>query len=166
MIQQENRSFDSYFGTYPGADGLPMQNGVPTVCVNDPQSGSCVQPFVDHKDINGGGPHSQPNATVIDANDGSIVGTIDLGGAPEQAASDGQGHLYVDIEDKDNVAVVDANALKGATIGVARDQGFGISEKTDAIMDTAIAAIKHAGATTVDVNITELESKTTNDSGC
>jgi DNA-binding beta-propeller fold protein YncE len=56
--------------------------------------------------------HSQPNATVIDAKDGSIVDTIDLGGAPEQAASDGQGHLYVDIEDKDNVAVVDVKTLK------------------------------------------------------
>ncbi|MGO8929457.1 MAG: YncE family protein [Limisphaerales bacterium] len=56
--------------------------------------------------------HSQPNATVIDASDGSVVGTIDLGGAPEQAASDGQGHLYVCLEDKDNIAVVDVKALK------------------------------------------------------
>jgi DNA-binding beta-propeller fold protein YncE len=56
--------------------------------------------------------HSAPNATVIDGKDGSIVGTIDLGGAPEQAQSDGQGHLYVDIEDKDNIAVVDVNTLK------------------------------------------------------
>jgi DNA-binding beta-propeller fold protein YncE len=56
--------------------------------------------------------HSQPNATVIEGKDGSVVGTIDLGGAPEQAASDGQGHLYVDIEDKDNVAVVDVKTLK------------------------------------------------------
>jgi DNA-binding beta-propeller fold protein YncE len=56
--------------------------------------------------------HSQPNATVIDAKDGSIVGTIDLGGAPEQGASDGQGHLYVDLEDKDSIAVVDVNTLK------------------------------------------------------
>jgi DNA-binding beta-propeller fold protein YncE len=56
--------------------------------------------------------HSAPNATVIDAKDGSIVGTVDLGGAPEQAVSDGKGHLYVDIEDKDNVAVVDAKTLK------------------------------------------------------
>jgi DNA-binding beta-propeller fold protein YncE len=56
--------------------------------------------------------HRPPNATVIDVKDGSIVGTIDLGGAPEQAASDGKGHLYVDIEDKDNVAVVDVNTLK------------------------------------------------------
>jgi DNA-binding beta-propeller fold protein YncE len=56
--------------------------------------------------------HSAPNATVIDAKDGSVLGTIDLGGAPEQAASDGQGHLYVDIEDKDNVAVVDVKTLQ------------------------------------------------------
>src|SRR5437764_34693 len=56
--------------------------------------------------------HRAPNATVIDAKDGSVVGTIDLGGAPEQAASDGQGHLYVDLEDKDNVAVVDVKTLK------------------------------------------------------
>ncbi len=56
--------------------------------------------------------HSQPNATVIDGKDGSIVGTIDLGGAPEQAASDGEGHLYVCLEDKDNVAVVDVKTLK------------------------------------------------------
>jgi DNA-binding beta-propeller fold protein YncE len=56
--------------------------------------------------------HSQPNATVIDAKDGSVVGTIDLGGAPEQAASDGKGHLYVCIEDKDNLAVVDVKTLK------------------------------------------------------
>jgi DNA-binding beta-propeller fold protein YncE len=56
--------------------------------------------------------HTAPNATVIDAKDGSIVGTIDLGGAPEQAQSDGKGHLYVDLEDKDNVAVVDVNTLK------------------------------------------------------
>ena len=56
--------------------------------------------------------HSAPNATVIDSKDGQIVGTIDLEGAPEQAASDGKGHLYVDIEDKDNVAVVDVKTMK------------------------------------------------------
>jgi hypothetical protein len=56
--------------------------------------------------------HSQPNATLLDPADGSIVGTIDLGGAPEQAASDLNGHLYVDIEDKANIAVVDVKTLK------------------------------------------------------
>jgi len=49
---------------------------------------------------------------VIDSKDGSVVGTIDLGGAPEQSASDGKGHLYVTLEDKDKIAVVDVNAMK------------------------------------------------------
>jgi DNA-binding beta-propeller fold protein YncE len=56
--------------------------------------------------------HSAPNATVIDAKDGSIVGTIDLGGAPEQATSDGNGHVYIDVEDKGSIAVVDAKTLQ------------------------------------------------------
>jgi DNA-binding beta-propeller fold protein YncE len=55
--------------------------------------------------------HSSPNVTAIDARDGTVVGTCDLGGAPEQAATDGRGHLYVDLEDKDSLAVVDAKAL-------------------------------------------------------
>jgi DNA-binding beta-propeller fold protein YncE len=55
--------------------------------------------------------HSQPNATVLDAKDGSVVGTIDMGGAPEQAATDGKGHIYVDIEDKGNIAVIDARTM-------------------------------------------------------
>ncbi len=57
--------------------------------------------------------HAKPHATIIDAKDGSIVGTIqDLGGAPEQAASDGKGHVWVDLEDKDAVAAVDAKTLQ------------------------------------------------------
>jgi len=64
VIQQENRSFDSYFGTFPGADGIPMKNGNPTVCVPDPSSGACEVPYVDHADVNGGGPHSAANATA------------------------------------------------------------------------------------------------------
>ncbi len=56
--------------------------------------------------------HRAPNVTVLDAKDGSIVGTIDLGGAPEQGQSDGQGRVFIDVEDKANVAVVDANTLK------------------------------------------------------
>ncbi len=55
--------------------------------------------------------HRAPNATVINAVDGTVVGTIDLGGAPEQAVTDGKGHIYVDIEDKDNIAVVDAKTM-------------------------------------------------------
>ena len=55
--------------------------------------------------------HSAPNVTVIDAKDGSVVRTIDLGGAPEQGESDGAGRFYVDLEDKDQVAVVDVKTL-------------------------------------------------------
>ena len=55
--------------------------------------------------------HSQPNATIINAADGSIAGTMDLAGQPEQAVTDGKGHIYVDLEDKDQIAVVDAKTL-------------------------------------------------------
>jgi len=56
--------------------------------------------------------HSQPNITVLDDKDGSILGTIDIGGAPEQAAADGRGRIYVDIVDKAAIAVIDADAMK------------------------------------------------------
>ncbi len=49
---------------------------------------------------------------MLDDKDGSIIGTIDLGGAPEQAQSDGAGHLYVDLEDTNGVAVVDTTTEK------------------------------------------------------
>src|SRR5438552_420167 len=57
IIMQENRSFDSYFGTFPGAEGIPMQNGVPTACVPDVELGGCVRPYHDSTDQNAGGPH-------------------------------------------------------------------------------------------------------------
>ena len=55
--------------------------------------------------------HQPPYATVIDAASGTVVGTVDLGGAPEEADTDGQGKIYVNISDKANVAVVDAKNL-------------------------------------------------------
>jgi DNA-binding beta-propeller fold protein YncE len=55
--------------------------------------------------------HTAPNITVLDDKDGSILGTIDIGGAPEQAATDGQGKIYVDIVDKAAIAVIDANTM-------------------------------------------------------
>jgi phospholipase C len=76
VIMQENRSFDSYFGTFPGADGIPMQDGVPTVCVPDPQSGTCIRPFHDAADMNAGGPHSAQNA-IDDIDDGKMDGFIE-----------------------------------------------------------------------------------------
>ncbi len=55
--------------------------------------------------------HQAPNITVLDDKDGSILGTIDIGGAPEQAVTDGHGKIYVDIEDKSAIAVIDANTM-------------------------------------------------------
>ncbi len=56
--------------------------------------------------------HQAPNITVLDDKDGSILGTIDIGGAPEQAVTDLKGKMYVDIEDKDAIAVIDTNTMK------------------------------------------------------
>jgi phospholipase C len=75
VIMQENRSFDSYFGTYPGADGIPMQNGVPTVCVPNPATRSCQRPYHDTADRNAGGPHDHIDA-IRDINGGLMNGFI------------------------------------------------------------------------------------------
>jgi hypothetical protein len=55
--------------------------------------------------------HMPPYATVIDAKQGTVVGTVDLGGQPEQAVSDGKGTVYVNISDKATIAVVDAKNM-------------------------------------------------------
>jgi DNA-binding beta-propeller fold protein YncE len=82
---------------------------IKTIDVKGSPDGYLYDPFNDRVYILS---HSQPNATVIDAKDGTVVGTIDdLGGAPEEAATDGKGAIYVDIEDKHNIAVVDAKTM-------------------------------------------------------
>jgi len=82
IIMQENRSFDEYFGTYPGADGIPMSGGVPTVCVPDPQAQTCVKPYHNSADVNRGGPHGQVDARN-DIDGGKMDGFI---GQAEQGA--------------------------------------------------------------------------------
>jgi phospholipase C len=87
VIMQENRSFDSYFGTYPGANGIPRQNGVATVCVNDPATGACVKPHADHSDVNAGGPHDAP-AALADVNGGKMDGFIGQASAKSGCGAD------------------------------------------------------------------------------
>jgi phospholipase C len=70
IIMQENRSFDSYFGTFPGADGIPAG-----VCAPDPLNGGCVAPFHDAADLNFGGPHGAGNAAA-DIDGGSMDGFV------------------------------------------------------------------------------------------
>jgi len=52
---------------------------------------------------------------VLDVKDDKPLGTIDIGGAPEQAATDGHGKIYVDIVDRGAIAVVDADTMKMVT---------------------------------------------------
>ena len=52
------------------------------------------------------------SATVIDAASGKVVGTLALGGAPEFAASDDDGHVFVNLEDKSQVVELDAKSLQ------------------------------------------------------
>jgi phospholipase C len=54
MIMQENRSFDNYFGKFPGAVGIPKG-----ICLHDPRNGGCRRPWVDHHDSNGNNPHAE-----------------------------------------------------------------------------------------------------------
>jgi phospholipase C len=75
VIMQENRSFDEYFGTFPGADGIPMSHGVPTVCVPDPLRKDCVRPFLSHADGGTGGPHGAVAART-DIDNGKMDGFI------------------------------------------------------------------------------------------
>jgi phospholipase C len=75
IIMQENRSFDSYFGTFPGADGIPMRNGRPTACAPDPLRHTCVRPFHDPRDVNYGGPHEQ-QAYTTDLDGGRMDGFV------------------------------------------------------------------------------------------
>ena len=64
IIMQENRSFDQYFGTYPGADGIPGLAGNPgsVPCNPDPTNGGCDQPYHSNRDLGYGGPHGVGNA--------------------------------------------------------------------------------------------------------
>ncbi|HLH73758.1 MAG TPA: alkaline phosphatase family protein [Chloroflexota bacterium] len=69
FIMQENHSFDSYFGTYPGADGLPAG-----VCVPSPH-GDCIAPYHNSNPVNHGGPHDWANAHA-DIDNGQMDGFV------------------------------------------------------------------------------------------
>jgi DNA-binding beta-propeller fold protein YncE len=57
--------------------------------------------------FNGGG----ASATVIEAKDGKVAGTIELGGKPEYAVADGKGNVFVNLEDKDQVLKIDGKKM-------------------------------------------------------
>jgi phospholipase C len=76
VIMQENRSFDSYFGTYPGADGLPRTStGGFATCIPDPKAGHCAAPYHNPNLTNAGGPHYVQSANA-DINGGKMDGFV------------------------------------------------------------------------------------------
>jgi phospholipase C len=83
FIVQENRSFDHYFGTYPGADGIPMKaDGSFNVCVpNVFLESRCATPYVSRRIWQSGGPHARRHA-IIDVDHGRMDGFIAAMGKP------------------------------------------------------------------------------------
>jgi hypothetical protein len=70
--------------------------------------------------------HPTKDAMVIDAKDGTVLGTIDLGGVPEEGVPDGKGTVYVVMQDpQGGVAVVDAKTMKTTTHYPFGDKGGG-----------------------------------------
>ena len=73
VIMQENRSFDSYFGTYPGAEGIPAG-----VCVPDSQAGGCVAPYHNPSPIDTDSVHSA-ESSLADVDGGKMDGFVNQG---------------------------------------------------------------------------------------
>jgi DNA-binding beta-propeller fold protein YncE len=68
--------------------------------------------------------HPTKDATVIDSKDGTVLGTIDLGGVPEQGVGDGKGMLYVVMQDAEgSVTAVDARTMKAVAHYPFGDKG-------------------------------------------
>jgi phospholipase C len=84
IVMQENRSFDHFFGTFPGADGIPMKNGIPTACLPNPakfiswlmrMSRGCTRPYHDKNGIDTGALHADVSAKE-DINGGAMDGFV------------------------------------------------------------------------------------------
>jgi phospholipase C len=77
FIVQENRSFDHYFGTFPGAKGFPTNsNGQITTCIPNPFLGHCSRPYHTNSLHQWGGPHDDV-ASHMDINGGQMNGFIE-----------------------------------------------------------------------------------------
>jgi phospholipase C len=63
VIMQENRSFDNYFGSYPGANGLPKNICMP-LDPDHPNNGRCVKPFLSIDPISEDMPHGYQSSVA------------------------------------------------------------------------------------------------------
>jgi hypothetical protein len=90
--------------------------------------------------------HPTKDATVIDAKDGSVLGTIDLGGVPEQGVADGKGMLFVVMQDMPgSVTAVDVKAMKAVAHYPFGDKGRCNGLALDAKNHVLFAACGNSG---------------------
>jgi phospholipase C len=110
VIMQENRSFDSYFGTFPGADGLPASDGRFTVCAPDPREGSCDFPYHDAAQVNGGGQHNADSA-LADIGGGSMDGFVGVAERPGGRGCGGDARVCASASPPDVMGYHDAREI-------------------------------------------------------
>src|SRR5207237_9336838 len=90
--------------------------------------------------------HPTKDATVIDAKDGAVLGTIDLGGVPEQGVADGKGMLYVVMQDaQGSVTAVDVTTMKAIAHYPFGDKGRCNGLALDAKNQVLFAACARSG---------------------
>jgi DNA-binding beta-propeller fold protein YncE len=99
------------------------------------------------------------NATVFD-DDGQVLATVPMGGKPEFAATDKAGRIYVNIEDKNEIAVIDAKAMKvdkryalapcEGPSGLAYDEGH---DRLISVCENKTMAIVNAGSGKVESTV-------------
>ena len=131
-VAVDTKSHHGFSSSKPlGMFDTETQQIIKTIDVNGRPDGIFLEPLTDRVYVFS---HQAPSITVIDPKDGTVVGTIDVGGAMEQAQSDGQGKLYVDVEDQKKIAVIDVKTLKVITKydlgeGAGQPAGLGFDAK-------------------------------------
>jgi phospholipase C len=117
VIMQENRSFDSYFGTFPGADGIPTKDGQFSVCLPDPRSAGCQYPYHDASQVNGGAQHNA-DSSQADTDGGRMDGFVATAERPGGRACGGLAPICASSAPPDVMGYHDAREIR--TTGAGR----------------------------------------------
>jgi YVTN family beta-propeller protein len=124
-----------------------------TVTAYDPKTFAAIKTLPVAPDADGvvTGPHRQrvvvvagdsESATLIDATTKTVQATVKLGGAPESAAIDEAGHIYIDLASTKEIAVVDIATAKVTARYPIPDctssHGLAIDSKTRRLFPTCV----------------------------
>jgi len=107
--------------------------------------------------------HPTKDATVIDSKEGTVLGTIDLGGVPEQGVPDGKGMLYVVMQDpQGSVTAVDVKTMKAVAHypfgDIGRCNGLALDAK-NSVLFAACGASGNPPATPPEPKMVVLSAK-------